>query len=78
MLHQVLLQISRINPVFIQELPFFKGDYSNLKSVMGLQDQVFKICKKGMQAYKEWGSNLDNILPKTEIPPSLYKIGGQV
>ena len=29
---------------------------------MGLQDQVFKNCKKGRPPYKERGSNLDKCL----------------
>ena len=29
------------------------------KSVIGLQDKVFKSCKRLTPAYKEWGSNLD-------------------
>ena len=67
MLHQVLLQISRINPVFIQELPFFKGDYSNLKSVIGLNP----VFIQELPFFKRDYSNLKSVM---RLQDQVFKI----
>ena len=60
-------------------------DYSNLKhfSVMALQDQLSKNCKKRMSAHK--GKSREMVIslfkynqPKMEIPTSIYKMGGPI
>ena len=68
----MLFLISRINPVFIQEITIVLIILitirtiiqigNTLKSVMGMQDQTFKNCKKLMSSHKERGSNLDKCL----------------
>ena len=55
-LQQMLLLISRISPIFIQEITVF----DERRLFKKLQDQLFKNSKKWMLAYKEWRGNLDN------------------
>ena len=77
-----LLNTAPVNLIENGKYYNFLRNIVSTKSVMGLwQDQVFENCKKWMQAYKEWGIDLDKCLyslsdlKENESANLFYKIG---